>query len=215
MSDSARLDILSNLLAGYEPPNAGTTMTDDALIRLLAVICDRLDALGVKHAVTGSVASSVHGQPVGSLDVDIGLRMTLAQADQFADSLPPGIYRSIEGLREAVRTNGMSNVIDIASQFKADLSVLPPEPFYDNVLERRQRIAYAPGGPTFWTVTAEDIILMKLVWRVNTRSKKQWDNALSVAHAKGARLDWKYLRQWATELSVAEDLQQLQQEAGI
>jgi hypothetical protein len=64
-------------------------------------------------------------------------------------------------------------------------------------------------------VTSEDIILMKLWWRRDSRSAKQWANALAVARIKGHQLDWAYLRKWAQNLGVAEDLNQLAQEAGI
>jgi len=64
-------------------------------------------------------------------------------------------------------------------------------------------------------VTAEDIILMKLLWRRESRSEKQWSNALSVARVKRARLDWKYLWEQARSLGIEDDLVKLRDEAGI
>jgi hypothetical protein len=62
-------------------------------------------------------------------------------------------------------------------------------------------------------MSAEDIILMKLFWRSDSRSEKQWQNALSVVRTMGVRLDWKYLRHWADRLRLAEDLASLLREA--
>ena len=80
-----------------------------------------------------------------------------------------------------------------------------------------------PGGLIYevlqaggdYTGPAEDIILMKLLWRRDTRSTKQWENALSVARVKGARMDWKYLFEQARTLDIEEDLIALRDEAGI
>jgi len=67
----------------------------------------------------------------------------------------------------------------------------------------------------FWFVTQEDIILMKLLWRKDTRSTKQWENALSVARVKGTRMDWAYLFDKARDLDIEDDLTLLRDEAGI
>jgi hypothetical protein len=64
-------------------------------------------------------------------------------------------------------------------------------------------------------VTAEDIILMKLLWRRESRSEKQWSNALSVARVKRAKLDWKYLLEQARSLGIEDDLVKLRDAAGI
>ena len=56
---------------------------------------------------------------------------------------------------------------------------------------------------------------MKLLWRKDTQSTKQWDNALGVARVKGARMDWKYLFENAKSLGVEDDLIRLRDEAGI
>ena len=50
---------------------------------------------------------------------------------------------------------------------------------------------------------------------MDTRSTKQWENALSVARIKGARMDWKYLFEKARQLGIDGNLNQLRDEAGI
>lgn len=190
-------------------------MDENPLLRLLRIVCERLEAAGATYAITGSVASSLHGQAVSSLDVDLCVRMSADDAARFAASLPPELYRSDAGLLVAARSHTMSNVIDPASGLKVDLSFLSPSPFHESVLRRRRLVAFAPGGPSFWTVSAEDIILMKLLWRKDTRSRKQWDNALSVVKVNGARLDWSYLRAWAERLGLTADLELMMKEAEL
>jgi hypothetical protein len=64
-------------------------------------------------------------------------------------------------------------------------------------------------------VTPEDIILMKLLWRRESRSEKQWRDALGVAKVQGTRMDWNYLWDQAEHLQIKHDLTQLRDEAGI
>jgi hypothetical protein len=56
---------------------------------------------------------------------------------------------------------------------------------------------------------------MKLEWRKDTGSRKQWDNALGVVRVHGARLDWKYLFERARLLGVEGDLTALRDESGV
>ena len=190
-------------------------MAEDAFQSILEVICAELDANGLCYALTGSIVSSIYGEPITSLDVDVCLRMTTAQARALSSSLPRRFYRSDEALAQCAERGGMANLVDMDTGIKVDLSVLPDEPYYDSVLARRQKVAYDPGGSAFWTVSAEDIILMKLQWRRDSRSQKQWDNALSVVRVQGGRLDWQYLREWAGTLGLATDLTALREAAGI
>lgn len=70
-------------------------------------------------------------------------------------------------------------------------------------------------GASFFVVTPEDVILMKLLWRRETRSQKQWRDALGVAKVKGACMDWTYLWEQAETLRLEDDLLRLRDEAGI
>lgn len=190
-------------------------MADDAFLDVMMAVVDSLDRSALHYAITGSMASSIHGEPQMSNDVDICLRMTPAQAERLANALPSRFYRSREAMVEAAKGGPMTNLIDMKTNLKVDLSVLASEPFYDQVLQRRQLLEYLPGGPSFWFVSAEDVILMKLVWRKDSRSQKQWENALSVVRCRGAQLDWSYLRKWAEKLDLLSDFEALASEGGV
>ena len=190
-------------------------MLGNDFIDVLTLVCDALDSVGIRYAVTGSVASSVHGEPITSFDVDICLTMTAADARRFDEVLPDRFYRNLEGMEQAATNRSMSNIIDTKTGLKVDLSTLPDEPYFRSVMVRRYQIAYEPGGRSFWTVTAEDIVLMKLLWRKDSRSQKQWDNALSVVRVRANQLDVRYLREWADRLGIQGDLDALINEAGL
>lgn len=190
-------------------------MLDKGFVDLIGFVTGVLNQAGVRHAVTGSIASGIHGEPVTSLDVDVVLIMSEAQAQQVAEAVSPRMYADVDTLKEASRRHAMANLIDTTTGLKVDLSVLSPTPYHEEVLKRRTLFSEPTTGLEFWVVSPEDIILMKLVWRKDSRSTKQWQNALSVVQVRGGQLDWAYLRGWARQLDVEADLDQLSREAGM
>lgn len=182
-------------------------------VELVECICYELECQRIMYALTGSVVSSVYGEPFASQDVDICVDMNVAQAKRLATALPRRFYRSEDALVEAASRRTMSNLIDTQTHFKIDLCVLPNDPYLDIVIPGRRHIWLDPALPPVWAVSAEDIILMKLLWRKDSQSSKQWENALSVARVQREKLDFEYLRVWAGVAGVEEDLEQLLREA--
>jgi len=189
----------------------GTARTTEAI----GLVVTALEKEHVVYAVTGSVASSIHGEPITSIDVDIAVRMSPEVASRLARDMAPRFYADPDMLREAAVNHAIANLYDHQTGLKFDLSVLSDIPYHEQVLSRRVRIQEPSSGLAIWVVSPEDAVLMKLVWRKDSRSRKQWDNALSVVRVKGHELDWSYLRRWAAELGVEADLDQLVREAGV
>lgn len=190
-------------------------MSDDVLSEALSETVKALETAGIPYAVTDSVASSVYGEPHATVDLDIVCRMSPLQARLFDRTLSAHFYRNADLLVEIATASGVANLIDQRTGFKVDLSNLAASAFNEQVLTRRVLLPFGPGGEQYYFVSAEDIILMKLLWRRDTRSQKQWDNALSVVKVNGARLDWAYLRTWAERLRLTVDMELMMKEAGL
>ncbi len=205
----------ATLVRARQAAKGRTTMTSDPIVEVLEAVVAVLEAAGVEYAITGSVASSLHGEPFSSQDVDLAVRMTAGQARRIANELPTRFYRSDVALVQAAENCGTANLIDTETGLKVDLAVLGPSVYHTRVFERSIADSLGGAGRSFSVVTAEDVILMKLTWRKDTQSSKQWENALGVARVKGARMDWKYLFEQAEALGIVEDLERLRDEAGI
>lgn len=173
---------------------------------------ERIEALlrnaGIAHMLTGSLASSAFGRARSTEDVDIVIDATPAQLEAFLRLLPDAdYYVSREAARDAMARRSMFNVIDMATSWKADLIFLGNRPFDTTKFSRRQTKDVL--GVDMPTTTAEDSILSKLEWRKESRSERQYDDALRVAIEQWASLDQDYLRRWAAAIGVAEDLEKL------
>ena len=188
-------------------------MATEPLMDLIRLVAGALEGEGASYAVTGSVASSIHGEPVTSLDVDIVTFLSADQAARVAGRLAPRLYADAEMMRRAAIEHRMANFIDASSGFKVDISVLTDTAYHRELMRRRVKVTHRETGDVVWVVSPEDIVLMKLVWRVDSRSEKQWRNALSVVKVQGHQLDWSYLREWAGRFGVVDDLEMLAREA--
>ena len=183
----------------------------DDLFSILESVGEALEAVRVPYALTGSIASSYYGRPRGSIDADLAVQMTATQADALSARLAGRFYVSVEGLREACLTCGMANLIHMASGLKIDLSVLKPTEYYRQVMARMRQVTLPGGGRPVWMVSAEDVVLMKLEWRKDTRSARQMEDVLGVIQTCRGTLDWDYLTRWADPLGVRDDLEQARQ----
>jgi hypothetical protein len=179
-------------------------MTQEAF---LAQVVQLLETAGIPFMVAGSHASSYHGQPRSTNDVDLVIDPTAEQLESFLTLLGQGYYVSPEAAREALRRRSLFNIIDLAGGWKADLIIRKDRPFSIEEFRRRQ-VGTLHGRPLS-IATPEDVILSKLEWDRLTPSERQVQDAWHVALVQGARLDRAYLRQWAPLLGLAEKLEEL------
>jgi hypothetical protein len=171
--------------------------------RLLQTIVGILDTIGVPHMVVGSFASSVHGEPRTTRDLDLVIDPTREQLDQLLAALDPDqYYVDAEVARDALRRRSMFNVIEIDSAWKLDLVIRKARPFSIEELERRTITQIL--GVEVATATAEDTIIAKLEWAKQGGSDRQLEDVAGILRIRGAALDLAYLERWVDELGVAE-----------
>ena len=174
-----------------------------------------LDVSEVRYMLCGSVASSFHGEPRTTKDIDLVIDCSSDQLQRFLQQVHGnGWYVSDDAAIEAIELRTMFNVIDPDSGWKADFIMRKERAFSLCEFERRQT-ASVPGSDdaTVILTTPEDTILSKLEWSLDSDSERQYRDALQVAIIGQERLDRDYLRQWARELGVGELLAQLLAEA--
>ena len=89
---------------------------------------------------------------------------------------------------------------------KIDLFVVAPDDEFERSrLDRRVQADVL--GHVSWVATAEDVILAKLKWRLDSRSEVQWRDCGEIAAVQ--ELDHAYLWKWAPELGIFDDLADL------
>ena len=175
-------------------------MTDfgDFVRRLI----ERLDDAGIAYMLAGSVASTFHGIPRSTQDVDVVVTMATGDLKRLLATLPDDAYYvSDEAALDALRRRSQFNIIDLESGWKADLIVRKERPFSESEFLRRIR-AEVLGVPA-WVATAEDTIITKLEWaKRGGGSERQLRDVVGIIEVVGAELDREYISRWVNELGI-------------
>jgi hypothetical protein len=165
-------------------------------------VADALEKLGVRYLVGGSLASSVHGIPRSTQDVDLLVELPGARVDALAAELEPSFYVDRDMMADAVRRRASFNVIELSTMFKVDLFVSDRSPLLVEEMDRRQAVDIGDPPRRIHVCTAEDIIVQKLDWyeKGGRVSERQWNDLVGVLRVRGPALDTEYLRRWSGAL---------------
>jgi hypothetical protein len=152
-----------------------------------------LERAGVRCMITGSLASTYHGRPRTTQNIDVVIEAEAAGLMAFVEYVRGvGYYVDPQSAEEALSNHSIFNIID---------------PMSGDKFTRREKV-FLHGSPVFMA-SAEDSILSKLEWAKESGSDRQFLDALGVFLVSQASLDLAYLSQWATVLGVSSELERL------
>lgn len=169
-----------------------------------------LEELGVHHLVGGSLASSVHGEPRSTNDVDVLADFREEHVAPFLGAVKREYHVSETAIREAIRLERSFNAIHVSGALKVDVFIAGSDPFDRERLERRERLQVRDDPPaSLFIDTAEHSLLRKLEWyrRGGEVSDRQWRDVVSILRAQRGRLDAGRLDRWARMLGVSDLLE--------
>lgn len=166
---------------------------------LLATVIGLLERVSIPYMVTGSLASSYHGEPRATRDVDIVIDPTIEAIEVLVEGLRgAGFYVGRDVARDAATGRSQFNAIG-PDAIRVDFIIRRDRPFSIEEFDRRQP-ADLLGTPGF-VATAEDVILAKLEWAKATGSDRQLDDVAGIV-AITQELDRAYIDRWARSLGV-------------
>ena len=170
-------------------------------------VVQALEKISARYVVVGSTAASAWGVARSTRDIDVVAVITHETVDSFLSALGNNeIYVPVDEAKAAAESGGSFNVLHTTTGGKVDVFVcLPSDAFEASRLDRRVKLNVL--GVDTWVATPEDVVLSKLLWRVQTRSEVQWRDCVEVAATQN--LDVKYLRIWATQLGISADVEEL------
>jgi hypothetical protein len=177
---------------------------------LLALVIPQLDREQIPFMVTGSLASSYHGEPRATRDLDIVIDPSKDALERLVGELQSArFYVDADVARRALAERSQFNAIG-PDAAKVDFIVRKERPFSVAEFGRREP-ADLLGTPGF-VATAEDVILAKLEWAAASDSERQRRDVIGILATADA-LDTSYIERWATALGVREAWETLRDEA--
>lgn len=183
-------------------------MNPESPAAAVAGVTAALDKLQVPYFLTGSIASSLHGIPRSTNDIDIVAELPPQVAKEFARHLGDQYYADDLMIRDAFTRRQACNVIWLDTMMKVDL--MPPRFDFDGeAMSRRIQMQLSDGsgsGIPVFVASPEDAILAKLVWyrEGGNTSERQLSDIRGVCTAQSELLDRSYLDRWTAQLGLGD-----------
>ena len=170
------------------------------LARLVSDAIQLLEASDLPYMVTGSLASSYHGEPRSTHDLDIVIDPTARSLEALVAGLGArGFYVDGAAAQEALRARSQFNAIG-QDAAKIDFIVRRDRPFSVEEFARR-RPADLLGTPGF-IASVEDTIVAKLEWAAATGSERQTRDVAGMLAVGGEAIDFGYVERWVRALGL-------------
>jgi len=156
--------------------------------------------------VTGSIAAGHYAQPRMTRDIDLVVALQPDDAERLVALFHDQFESDAGAIRAAIGRRSLFNLIHTDAIVKVDFVVLKDMEYRQEEFARRRQVIV--DGHLMWMVSAEDLVLSKLLWAKETRSELQMRDVRQIVSAQPA-LDWSYLDRWAIQLDVDELLREV------
>lgn len=126
-------------------------------VEVVSKVVEVLDRLGIPYVLGGSTASSVHGAPRATNDMDLVADVRSEHVQPLAEALQDEFYVEPTAIRDAIRSQGSFNLIHFETSVKVDVFIRGGDAFRGAQLARRQ--VEAVEDAAFQVLSPEDVIL--------------------------------------------------------
>jgi hypothetical protein len=200
----------------FQPKGIKENMWIQDSISLAGELHQLFESINIDYYVSGGVASSIHGEPRSTRDLDLVIEVKPNQIDLLVKTLEASGYYCPAGAVEDLQ-RGLENMLNITHAetiANADIYITDNSPFAISQMQRRILVDL-DGIPAFWIASAEDTVLQKLRGGKGSKSEKQWRDVLGIIKLQAETLDYGYLIEWAENLDLVADLSEVLTQAGI
>jgi hypothetical protein len=159
---------------------------------LFAIFTDRLEQIGVRYMITGSVAGMLYGEPRLTHDVDLVLELaTDAQAEALVGAFPEQDFYCAPlevVLIEARRAQrGHFNIIHHDTGFRADVYLAGRDALHQQALQHRRVLQIE--GAQMQVAPPEYVIVRKLEYYREGGSSKHLDDIRGMLRVSNEKID--------------------------
>jgi len=187
-------------------------MSSSDIVQATRPLIQWLEQHSIGYYIGGSVASSAHGLPRTTIDIDVVADLKHAHVERMVEALQGSFYIDEETIQTAIDNESSFNIIHLETFIKLDIFILKSTPYDQMSIARAIEGALAPDESDELIVrfsSPEDTILHKLYWfRLGgEQSERQWRDMIGVLKVQTDNLDRDFMRAWAKQLGVSDLLQ--------
>ena len=176
---------------------------EEVLKRVISALEDN----NIPYMLTGAIAVNYYGRPRLTHDVDIIVNIEKKHIQSIVDAFYQEFYVSSESIKDAIKHRTVFNIIHNETGLKIDFWMLTNEEYDKTRFSRRESQTIFDRQMSI--SSAEDIILVKLLWYKRSTSEKHIIDAEGILQVQGESIDNNYLEKWAKNLSVSKTLKEL------
>lgn len=188
----------------HSVPHVTGNVTDTGdLIAVVDAVIAALRSHAIPHYITGSFASSVHGEFRATSDIDLVADIPMSSLSALMGDLDTAFVADAQQAATALAAGMSFNLIHRTTYLKVDL--FPCDNAFNRAALDRAITIDIPGAKESLRVSSvEDILLAKLRWyRLGGESSEvQRRDVRQLVALNREILDIAYLRHWATVLGV-------------
>lgn len=186
-------------------------------IAVAVQVARALDELEIPYLVGGSLASSTHGIPRATQDIDLVVRLTGNRVDALVARLEGDFFIDRDMALDAVMRRSSFNLLHLATMLKIDLFVFDRSEHATAEMQRARTIGVGEPPYPLRICSAEDIVLQKLDWfqKGGGGSERQWRDVVGVLSVQSQAIDVAYLAHWANVMQLSVLLDKALAEAGL
>ena len=170
-------------------------------LEVLKIVAERLEKAGIRYMVSGSTAANYYTIPRMTRDIDVVIELDEDGIDRFVGLFEHDFYTDRKMIANEVSRQGMFNLIHNQYVMKVDFIVKKFSAYQQEAFSRRKQVFV--GQYPLWFVTAEDLIISKLLWAKDSHSEMQLKDVANLMVTVDD-LDVRYIETWVCELGLGQ-----------
>jgi len=168
-------------------------------LEVLKIVTQRLNEARIPYMISGSIAANYYTVPRMTRDIDIVIELKHSDIDRFTGLFEDDFYVNKEMILNEVSCEGMFNLIHNQYIIKIDFIMKKPSAYQQTAFSHRKEILIE--GCTMWNISAEDLIISKLMWAKNSHSEVQLRDVRNLIETV-IDLDTRYMDYWLGQLGL-------------
>ncbi|MFQ6035766.1 MAG: hypothetical protein ACE5NM_07970 [Sedimentisphaerales bacterium] len=170
-------------------------------LEVLKIVTGRLNKANIPYMVSGSIAANYYTIPRMTRDIDIVIELKQDGIDKFISLFEDDFYVNREMVANEVSRTGIFNLIHNRYVIKIDFIIKKSSAYQQVAFSRRKEILI--GGSPIWFISAEDLVISKLIWAKDSHSEMQLKDVRNLIKTVD-NLDLKYIENWVREMTLEQ-----------
>ena len=170
-------------------------------LEVLKIVARRLNETEIPYMISGSIAANYYTIPRMTRDIDIVIELKENLTDKFITLFEDDFYVNREMIANEVARRGMFNLIHNRYVIKIDFILKKPSAYQDVEFSNRKQVLI--DQCPMWLVSAEDLVISKLLWAKESHSEMQLKDVANLMETVTG-LDSKYIDNWIRELGLEQ-----------